>query len=707
MDRALPPHYSRSTLAVLGGCAAALIVAYAVVPRGIEPRAVLSHGAVGGVALLSGVVAIRSSRRPEGWRAGAAWGAVLALIGALDAAILVRDLVRAPTGPAGGTVLPGIVVGAVGVLLLALYWSELRVHFDRQGRWEIMADAGLAAVAAAAALYPVLRPAGQPSGGALASSALFACSAMLVLVAWGALALRRPSAMHVGLFLVVASFAGATLGFGYEWIRHDYLAGQAAIDLSLGLGALAAAALLVVEPVLASPRPRAGAGWSRTALSAMSVIGTCASLVAVSQLELQGRGRPIEAGFLIGLPTLALAGRIAVTVSRVSRSGHATARVLEEKDRALSDAGAGLARLTELHLSLADSEGRLRMLVDAAADGIVELDATGVIRRANEAFCAMVGMSQARVLLRTWESLAEEVEGPDGSLAQLPETGQAVLQRGGQDLHLEARSSELPGQHRGHILVVRDVTAARVADQTIRSLLQFLQNRDEDRTRLLKRTNTAIEAERNRIARDLHDGPVQGISAAALSLEAVLMLLRSGSVDKAMAMLAKIREEIAEETEDLRRLMSDLRPPVLDERGLVPALREVLVRFGRDARVRTRFAGRAMVEVPPDVETLAYRIVQEALTNAAKHASASEVAVSVEAVAGQVRVEVVDDGVGFDPGAARDFLQAGRVGLASMRERTELGGGTLLVHSTPGGGTTIVATLPLDPRAVPAGSALG
>jgi two-component system NarL family sensor kinase len=74
----------------------------------------------------------------------------------------------------------------------------------------------------------------------------------------------------------------------------------------------------------------------------------------------------------------------------------------------------------------------------------------------------------------------------------------------------------------------------------------------------------------------------------------------------------------------------------------------------------------------------------------------------VEAVAGLLRVEVVDDGVGFDPGAARDFLRAGRVGLASMRERTELGGGMLLVHSTPGGGTTIVATLPLDSAGVPA-----
>jgi signal transduction histidine kinase len=102
------------------------------------------------------------------------------------------------------------------------------------------------------------------------------------------------------------------------------------------------------------------------------------------------------------------------------------------------------------------------------------------------------------------------------------------------------------------------------------------------------------------------------------------------------------------------------------------------------------------VEIPEEVETLAYRIVQEALTNAGKHARATEVSVSVEAVAGQLRIEIVDNGQGFDPASAREFLRAGRVGLASMRERTELANGSLLVRSTPGAGTTIVATLPID-----------
>ena len=89
-------------------------------------------------------------------------------------------------------------------------------------------------------------------------------------------------------------------------------------------------------------------------------------------------------------------------------------------------------------------------------------------------------------------------------------------------------------------------------------------------------------------------------------------------------------------------------------------------------------------------------MVQEALTNAAKHAAASDVKVSVEAEAGQLRVEVVDNGRGFEPDRAREFLRIGRVGLASMRERTELASGTFMVRSTPGSGTTVMATLPLE-----------
>src|ERR687895_2606774 len=118
---------------------------------------------------------------------------------------------------------------------------------------------------------------------------------------------------------------------------------------------------------------------------------------------------------------------------------------------------------------------------------------------------------------------------------------------------------------------IRDVTPGKAADQTIRSLLKFLQEKDEDRTSLLRRTNSAIESERNRIARDLHDGPVQGVSAASLSLEAVLLMLKAGEVEDGIQVLSKVRLELSEGAGNLRRAMSGPRPPVPRERGLNPA----------------------------------------------------------------------------------------------------------------------------------------
>jgi signal transduction histidine kinase len=240
------------------------------------------------------------------------------------------------------------------------------------------------------------------------------------------------------------------------------------------------------------------------------------------------------------------------------------------------------------------------------------------------------------------------------------------------------------------------VTASKVAEQTIRTLFQFLQDRDEDRTRLLKRTNVAIEVERNRIARDLHDGPVQGISAAAISLEAVRLMVEQGDFPRAARTLHTLSRELSQEAIGLRQIMSDLRPPVLEQRGLIPAVRDLCTRLQGEMRVPVEVSATSEAEVPSDVETLAYRVVQEALSNVGKHAGASHVWVRIQTDAGMLRVEIQDDGSGFDTERIRLFLHEGKVGLASMRERAELAGGIFTIRSNPGAGTMVLATLPFE-----------
>ena len=140
----------------------------------------------------------------------------------------------------------------------------------------------------------------------------------------------------------------------------------------------------------------------------------------------------------------------------------------------------------------------------------------------------------------------------------------------------------------------------------------------------------------------------------------------------------------------LRALISELRPAALDELGLQPALESLVNRIAAVEGLETTLQvelGNARLD--PDLETTVYRLVQEALSNVAKHAEATSVAVTVERVEYAVHVRVEDDGRGFDPGAATDGF-----GLVGMRERAALAGGELTLEPAPGGGSVVRAVLP-------------
>jgi PAS domain S-box-containing protein len=485
------------------------------------------------------------------------------------------------------------------------------------------------------------------------------------------------------------------LMFGWQWTHQTYDATNAAIELPIALSPLAVVATyLVILPASRLPRP---SRFARPILTSVAVIATCAALLITGVLGTERGLIPLQTGAFIGVLAMAVAVRIIANQITVTQATESVRRALEQKEAALADTDAALDRVREANETLKRSEQHLRLVFDAAVDGIVELDADDVVVRTNEAFCQMVHLDRSTVEGRRWHALAASLEGADPRFVDLPNAGQAQLERAdGTPLYLESRVSEIPTVPPRRLVLIRDVTPGKAADQTIRSLLKFLQEKDEDRTSLLRRTNSAIEAERNRIARDLHDGPVQGVSAASLSLEAALLMIGAGDVDRGVDVLSKVRMELADEADALRALMSGLRPPVLEERGLMPALREALTRFGIEQGVETDLVGTLPLPMSSDLETLAYRVVQEALTNAAKHARAGRVVVSVETTATSLRVEVEDDGRGFDSAMTREFLRQGRVGLASMRERVELANGTFVVRSNRGRGTSIVATLPVD-----------
>jgi PAS domain S-box-containing protein len=574
---------------------------------------------------------------------------------------------------------------------------EYEDHFGGRDRREVEVDVALITASVAAIVYVLIRPFGADLQISI-SAATFALLAAAPVTAFGALALWVPSRAHLIQFLIFLVFSAATLVFGYLWVQGLFEGTLVFVDMSVILCPLALAALVSWGTRSGEPVPdRAPVRWARPVLASISVLAASIGIALVMILSDPRRLSSGHSAAIIGFLGVAMVARILTNQLASTRASQEAHAALEEKEAALREADLALDRVRETNETLRQSEEHLRLVFDTAVDGIVELDNHGVILRANKAFCRMVGLQRRDFEGQPWSVLAASIDRADGSLATLPSTGQAQIQRReGQPLYLESRLSEIPTDPPRKLLLVRDVTAGRVADQTIRSLFQFLQDRDEDRTRLLRRTNAAIESERNRIARDLHDGPVQGVSAASLSLEAASLMIKAGEIDRGLELLGKIRLELAGEADGLRRLMSGLRPPVLEERGLVPALRETLARFGTDYGILTEFEGSITNELPEDLETLAYRVVQEALSNAGKHAKAERISVSVDSNGPQLRIEVEDDGRGFDNAKAREFLKMGRVGLASMRERVELASGTFVVRSTPGRGTTIVATLPLE-----------
>jgi signal transduction histidine kinase len=200
------------------------------------------------------------------------------------------------------------------------------------------------------------------------------------------------------------------------------------------------------------------------------------------------------------------------------------------------------------------------------------------------------------------------------------------------------------------------------------------------------------EEERRRLRHDLHDGVGPTLAGISLGLEGAAQ--RAGALAEDLGdLLDSLRREATGCVAEVRRIVSDLRPAVLDEAGLVPALHRhaelITARAGGDLRIDLE-AG-PLPALPAAVEAAAYRIALEALTNVVRHSRAAYCRLDVR-MDGALRLSVTDDGVGLPPGG-----RAGGVGLTSMRNRAEELGGSCTVTAGPDRGTVVTAVLPVAP----------
>ena len=236
----------------------------------------------------------------------------------------------------------------------------------------------------------------------------------------------------------------------------------------------------------------------------------------------------------------------------------------------------------------------------------------------------------------------------------------------------------------------------RASELTSSLLLAKSQQMQEELRHLSRQLLSVQEEERRKISRELHDVIAQTLTSINVRLAA----LKTESSDSIANLHKKITstQRLVEKSVDIvHRFARELRPAVLDDLGLIPALQSFMNGFTVDTGIRVSFKVFAGIEESNGTTlTMLYRVAQEALTNVARHAKASQVEVSIQCLEGIIHMDIKDDGQGFDVIGKSNPKKHNRLGLLGMRERVEMTGGTFRVESTPGNPTTVHVEIPVE-----------
>ena len=239
--------------------------------------------------------------------------------------------------------------------------------------------------------------------------------------------------------------------------------------------------------------------------------------------------------------------------------------------------------------------------------------------------------------------------------------------------------------------IMLDITAQKEAEEKLLWSLDVLRKTIRQRRALAQRLESAQEEERRRIAQDIHDDPIQVMSALDLRLR----MLAEKPDEITPGDLEELEAIVAASVERLRSLLFELWPTALEHEGLAASLRLYLDHTATLTGWTIELIDELETEPPSEVRSVLYRIAQEAIVNARKHAEAHTVRLTVAGAGDGVVVRISDDGVGFDT-ADTSRPRRGHLGLSTMAERAELLGGWCRITSVPGSGTTVESWLPAD-----------
>jgi PAS domain S-box-containing protein len=358
-----------------------------------------------------------------------------------------------------------------------------------------------------------------------------------------------------------------------------------------------------------------------------------------------------------------------------------------------------IAERIEAEAALRESESKYSALVEGSLIGVY-IEQEGAIRFANDRFAEIHGYTK------------QEMMGMDSLLMIHPEDRARVLeirrmryQGGDAPTEYEARGVTKDGRtiwalRRNRLMQYggRPAVLGNVVDITERKEMErAIRDSERDLHLLSARLLSAEENERKRIAQELHDGIGQSLSALKFGVENVLHQLRGGAKADAERYLSTFIPFIQNTIEEVRAIVMDLRPSILDDLGILPTIHWFCREF-QYIHPRIRMTEEISLEegdIPEALKTPIYRILQEGLNNVSTHSGADAVRVALGKRDGRIVLEIQDNGQGFDPKAVASAGASRRgFGLSSMRERAEAAGGTFVVESLPGGGTRLLVSWP-------------
>ncbi|MEM5440374.1 AAA family ATPase [Paraburkholderia diazotrophica] len=360
--------------------------------------------------------------------------------------------------------------------------------------------------------------------------------------------------------------------------------------------------------------------------------------------------------------------------------------------RLLASQAATSLENTRLYEDLTEREARIRRLVDANIIGIIVWNANGDILEANDAFLRMVGYEREDLVSGRirWRDLTpqEWQETTQDALAQILRTGRVqpsekeYIRKDGSRVPVMVGRVAFESSRKEGVAFVVDLSERKEVEHRLRESYEMLRE-------LTSRRETALEEERKRIAREMHDELGQHLTALRLRLSALQMKLYTDCpklVEQTQALVSLVDQTM----QVVRGVITSLRPAALDT-GIVAALEWLAAEFNRNRRIKCRLRVHdENITMDEDRSIVLFRLVQEALTNVSRHARATIVVITLERTANAYLLEVRDDGQGFDVQAARKKS----FGLVGMEERVLMLGGQIEIVSSPGAGTVIKASLP-------------